>query len=164
MRPIKYRKAPVEIEAMRLSDRHEENLEVMRWVTSNGGSAWLSMEEAPVRMRIDTLEGAMRAVEGDYVIRGVAGEFYSCKPDIFYRTYTYAPPSGIVKWNEDKPHRCPTCHSTTDSENVARWRAVTCCTCHTRFARWPLLAAFLPEAGIVCDHAEPREEPDVEPV
>ena len=36
---------------------------------------------------IDTLEGSMRANVGDYVIRGVNGEFYPCKPDVFAKTY-----------------------------------------------------------------------------
>jgi hypothetical protein len=36
---------------------------------------------------IPTLEGVMRAEPGDYVIRGVHGEFYPCKPDIFFETY-----------------------------------------------------------------------------
>lgn len=36
---------------------------------------------------IATLEGAMIATEGDYIIKGVEGEFYPCKPDIFHKTY-----------------------------------------------------------------------------
>jgi hypothetical protein len=36
---------------------------------------------------IDTLEGDMLANEGDYIIKGVAGEFYACKPEIFALTY-----------------------------------------------------------------------------
>ncbi|WP_407690379.1 hypothetical protein [Salimicrobium halophilum] len=38
-------------------------------------------------LRIETLEGTMRADVGDYVIKGVNGEFYPCKPDIFEKTY-----------------------------------------------------------------------------
>jgi hypothetical protein len=41
----------------------------------------------PVCCYIDTLEGRMRADDGDYIIRGVAGELYPCKPDIFELTY-----------------------------------------------------------------------------
>lgn len=40
-----------------------------------------------VGINIPTLEGTMRASEGDYVIKGVQGEFYPCKPDIFTSTY-----------------------------------------------------------------------------
>lgn len=36
---------------------------------------------------IETLEGTMRASVGDYIIKGVNGEFYPCKPDIFEKTY-----------------------------------------------------------------------------
>ena len=36
---------------------------------------------------IDTLEGDMLLSDGDYIIRGVEGEFYPCKPDIFHKTY-----------------------------------------------------------------------------
>ena len=42
-------------------------------------------------LKIPTLEGTMQANEGDYIIRGVKGEFYPCKPDIFEQTYTPIP-------------------------------------------------------------------------
>jgi hypothetical protein len=38
-------------------------------------------------LEIETLEGVMRANAGDFIIRGVNGEFYPCKPDIFAKTY-----------------------------------------------------------------------------
>jgi len=37
--------------------------------------------------RIDTLEGAMEVSPGDWIIKGIKGEFYPCKPDIFEKTY-----------------------------------------------------------------------------
>lgn len=40
-----------------------------------------------IALTIPTLEGDMRAVHGDYIIKGVNGEFYPCKPDIFDKTY-----------------------------------------------------------------------------
>jgi len=46
---------------------------------SQFGSAW--------SLRIHTLEGDVHASEGDWVIKGVKGEFYPCKPDIFVATY-----------------------------------------------------------------------------
>lgn len=49
------------------------------------GEVWQSYD--PEHLTIRTLEGDMRADLGDYVIRGVAGEFYPCKPDIFEATY-----------------------------------------------------------------------------
>lgn len=38
-------------------------------------------------LKIHTLEGEMTASVGDYIIKGVNGEFYPCKPDIFHKTY-----------------------------------------------------------------------------
>ncbi len=38
-------------------------------------------------VEIKTLEGVMKANKGDYIIKGVRGELYPCKPDIFYETY-----------------------------------------------------------------------------
>lgn len=43
--------------------------------------------QGPGELYIKTLEGDHHASVGDYIIRGVAGEFYPCKPDIFARTY-----------------------------------------------------------------------------
>jgi hypothetical protein len=89
-----YRKKPVEIEARELTGSNAG--EIAAWVNSGGG------DEAIVRggprggskggtVIIRTLEGNMQAEVGDYVIRGVQGEFYPCKPDIFEATYE---PSG----------------------------------------------------------------------
>src|SRR5258708_3640025 len=44
----------------------------------------------PVSVLIPTLEGTMTAIAGDWIIRGVAGEFYPCKPAIFEKTYESA--------------------------------------------------------------------------
>lgn len=74
---------------------------VIDWILRNGGTArWDGEHEnafAPVRpgeeqiipehMEIDTLEGTIYASPGDVIIRGVTGEFYPCKPDIFRDTY-----------------------------------------------------------------------------
>jgi hypothetical protein len=44
-------------------------------------------DDKPAFIAIDTLEGTMKASSGDFIIRGVQGEFYPCKPDIFKATY-----------------------------------------------------------------------------
>lgn len=44
-------------------------------------------DHSPFGLVIRTLEGEMRADPGDWIIRGVQGEFYPCKPDIFAETY-----------------------------------------------------------------------------
>lgn len=46
-----------------------------------------SFHEPRVVLRIETLEGLMIVREGDYVIKGIAGEYYPCNPDIFNRLY-----------------------------------------------------------------------------
>lgn len=51
------------------------------------------LDDAPPYLAIDTLEGTMRADVGDWVIRGVQGEFYPCKPDIFEATYVVVEPT-----------------------------------------------------------------------
>jgi hypothetical protein len=88
-----FRKRPVEIEAMQTApadpmvaekDREEQNRAVARWV-SNGGADVVGF--GPSYIEIQTLEGVMTAGPGDWVIRGVQGEFYPCKPDIFEQTY-----------------------------------------------------------------------------
>jgi hypothetical protein len=82
--PRKFRKRPVVIEAMRYDGSN--GAEVADWC---GGylDAEYDRDDAPQWVLIDTLEGQMRANEGDWVIRGVKGEFYPCKPDIFEATY-----------------------------------------------------------------------------
>ena len=81
-----YRKKPVTIEARRfLSDTAAE---VAAWCDGDV----IEDDEAeeynvPLYLDINTLEGIMRANLGDFIIKGVKGEFYPCKPDIFYETY-----------------------------------------------------------------------------
>lgn len=80
-----YRKMPVVIEARQVTDDLRNHAEIAAWVESNGGVALLPFLEPHIVVR--TLEGDMRAEIGDYVIRGVKGEMYPCKPDIFEATY-----------------------------------------------------------------------------
>ena len=81
--PKIYRKKPVEVKAMRVPDYIDwEGVEdLLDWL---GDDAYLNENDEIV---ITTLEGDMHAFTGDYVIRGVNGEFYPCKPDIFAKTY-----------------------------------------------------------------------------
>ena len=83
--PTKFRKKPVVIEAMQFTGGNPD--EVAAWCGGVIESASCHGEGPPYWIRIDTLEGDMRASIGDYVIRGVQGEFYPCKPDIFEATY-----------------------------------------------------------------------------
>jgi len=76
-----YRKKPVVIEAWQLL---KKNLPAPEWMTGKF--------IAPLQVQIDTLEGVMTAKKGDWIIRGVQGELYPCKPDIFEATYEPANP------------------------------------------------------------------------
>lgn len=77
--PQKFRKKPVVIEAVRYDGTNLKELE-----NFVGG---LRYGEGPYEIFIPTLEGMMQISVGDYVIRGVRGEHYPCKPDIFEKTY-----------------------------------------------------------------------------
>ncbi len=75
----KYRKRPVVIEAIQVTPFNIE--EVEKFV---GGDYGKDDEGNNV---IATLEGAMKVTMGDFVIKGVKGDFYPCKPEIFEMTY-----------------------------------------------------------------------------
>ena len=80
----KFRKKPVEIEAHCFNGPNEIPL-LTKWC---GGK---SNDAVPTKILIPTLEGIMEASIGDWIIKGVKGEFYPCKPDIFDATYEEAP-------------------------------------------------------------------------
>lgn len=76
----KFKKKPVVIEAHRVNlyDDPESTKKLASWC---GG------ELLHNGIVIHTLEGNMTAVDGDWIIRGIAGEFYPCKPDVFKNSY-----------------------------------------------------------------------------
>jgi len=76
-----YRKKPVVIEAMQLTS-NDALAAAIEWC---GGHPWMVGMEPGVQIK--TLEGTMYAGPGDWIIKGVKGEFYPCKPDIFAATY-----------------------------------------------------------------------------
>lgn len=78
-----FRKRPVEILAVQLTQ--ENAAEVAGWI---GDPALKLTQEFDTGLCIETLEGVMCANWGDWIIKGVKGEFYPCKPDIFAQTYT----------------------------------------------------------------------------
>lgn len=81
--PEKFRKRPVVIEAMHYDGSPASQSAIVTW-THGVAEGFFDGE---YHLVIHTLEGPMRASVGDWVIRGVAGEFYACKPDIFEATY-----------------------------------------------------------------------------
>lgn len=86
----KFRKKPVVIEANQWDGSLDEATSIIAWVLQKGGVARYHDDDAGPNgehIMIDTLEGSMRTVPGDWVICGVQGEFYPCKPEIFEATY-----------------------------------------------------------------------------
>lgn len=86
---MKYRKKPVIIEAFKWTggpDQTEDPLWIIEAIKKD--EVWFKNIETPdVQLCIKTLEGTMVASVGDYIIKGVKGELYPCKPDIFEATY-----------------------------------------------------------------------------
>lgn len=101
--PKNYRKKPVVIQAMRMAGETADLHGVYKWVEGNTLGSFepldviegrkpcpesgVSIDPRDVRMIIATLEGLHWVNLGDWVIRGVAGEFYPCKAPIFSETY-----------------------------------------------------------------------------
>lgn len=83
--PGMFRKRPVMIAAVRWSPMCDNVSEVLNFTVSAEGVPQASLWEAFIV--IDTSEGKMMATPGDWIIKGVQGEFYSCKSGIFKATY-----------------------------------------------------------------------------
>ncbi len=80
---MKYRKKPIVIEAIQfIGDKNKFNVAEF----FKGGGEF-TMRFSGEKLEIDTLEGTMIASPGDYIIKGIKGEFYPCKPDIFLASY-----------------------------------------------------------------------------
>lgn len=84
----KYRKLPGVIEAVRFNGRNYEEIFGFCGRPSGGKIHLHGDDHAANKILIHTLEGVMTADAGDWIIKGVKGEFYPCKPDIFAETYT----------------------------------------------------------------------------
>ena len=89
-RSMKYRKKPVVIDAFQLNERGLVGEDWFWDAVSNNDIIthdFGKFHDDPAWCEIKTLEGTMIARTGDYIIRGVNGEIYPCKPDIFEKTY-----------------------------------------------------------------------------
>lgn len=91
---MKFRKKPLVIEAFRMTlERRWDNKDWPGWLhlawNKNGDGALAIDSDDPKREKlvIMTLEGVHRITWGDWIIQGVKGELYPCKPDIFEATY-----------------------------------------------------------------------------
>jgi hypothetical protein len=98
--PTRFRKLPVEIDAMQWDGTAASATPIIDWILSNGSTATYRCSnpdrcaehngDTPHTISIRTLEGDMAATVGDWIIRGVMGEFYPCRGDIFAATYEAA--------------------------------------------------------------------------
>ena len=80
---MKFRKKPVVIEAVKWTNRDDDSL---KNILAMGCEPEFAADGTP-DLIILTIEGRMRANAGDWIIKGIKGEFYPCKPDIFEATY-----------------------------------------------------------------------------
>ena len=83
---MKFRKKPVVIEAWQFTDENKNKLLSNLQQFQMNISASFDENNEPVIL-IPTLEGEMTAKLGDWIIKGISGELYPCKPDIFEKTY-----------------------------------------------------------------------------
>lgn len=83
---MKYRKKPVIIEAIQFEDNSDRIIEIHEFMGGDTIRVNYEDKDNPY-LKIETLEGIMKTSVGDYIIKGVNGEFYPCKPDIFEKTY-----------------------------------------------------------------------------
>ena len=97
----KFRKKPVIIEARQATGTPESNREIIDWTRGSKTPAFMdkrvthfddgsTLIDTHPQLSINTLEGAMWVEPGDWIIRGIQGEHYPCKPDIFDATYEAA--------------------------------------------------------------------------
>lgn len=83
---MKYRKKPVVIEAIKWNPDDKGN-QIGGWPRHWTKALTFKVGIVDLCLFIPTLEGEMRADKGDFIIQGIKGEMYPCKPDIFEATY-----------------------------------------------------------------------------
>lgn len=81
----KYIKKPVTVEAVQWTGDNRKDI----WDFCTLAYFNTDFETGDLKLMIQTLEGPMEASVGDYIIKGIKGEFYPCKPDIFLLTYDH---------------------------------------------------------------------------
>jgi hypothetical protein len=84
----KYRKKPIVVEAIQWTGKNLK--EVIKFLNDCNCKREVRIEDdddGHIKLSIVTLEGVMKANYGDYIIKGIKGEFYPCRKDIFEETY-----------------------------------------------------------------------------
>lgn len=84
---MKYRKKPIVIEAIQHDNSYGIFQKIKTWSGNAESIVRAKLIDDKMCIQIDTLEGLMTANEGDWIIKGIKGELYPCKPDIFEATY-----------------------------------------------------------------------------
>lgn len=126
--PRKFRKRPVEVEAMHL-DNHTTPEQVARWCGGRVATPTIGVG-CPIVIEIDTLEGVMTAHPGDWIIKGTQGEFYPCKPAPFADTFEPASspvvpaPAETAEGSDrlDNVRQCLVCGLEKDWRDMVIWR------------------------------------------
>lgn len=132
-----YKKKPVVIEAIQWTGQNLSEIEQfvgdkLKYTICD--SAWKVGKGLPIilNMRIETLEGEHIVSVGDYIIKGVQGEFYPCKPDIFVSTYEPTEQleyTELLRINGTNNYVCSHCHKTYEGMP----RSMTCISCNRIF-------------------------------
>ena len=115
----KFVKKPVVVEAIQYNGINIT--EVESFVGAKLPTVWLSVEET--QLILSTLEGDMKVSKGDYVIKGVKGEFYPCKPDIFKQSYNIVEENnGILSEGEKRVRKS---FNPSALKRVANFKSIT---------------------------------------
>lgn len=93
---MKYRKKPVVVEAIQFTGEPDNLAMISEFSGADIAVSWI--DPITPKIVVKTLEGTLQARSGDYIIKGVHGEFYPCKPDIFKETYE--PVEGTGDWKD----------------------------------------------------------------
>ena len=89
---MKFRKKPVVIEAVQWTNIGDSLEKILALSNPSSAEKIIFTEDGTGALEIQTLEGKMRADVKDWIIKGIKGEFYPCKPDIFEATYEEVTP------------------------------------------------------------------------
>jgi hypothetical protein len=129
---MKYRKKPVVIDAVQWNGKNHremfdfltENTFKEEYMTVDGDHFYIDHSKVEGGLIIKTLEGEHLATIGDYIIRGVQGEYYPCKEDIFHQTYEYA------EAVEPTPYQPPVTFTQlhSDGTNLVPFNTICGCT------------------------------------
>ena len=135
-----YKKKPVVIEAIQWTGRNQREMFdyltnyklTNEFISNYGDNFYIDHSKVEGGLVIKTLEGEHIASIGDYIIKGVQGEFYPCKPDIFVSTYEPAEEleyTDLVRISGTNNYVCSHCHKTYEGMP----RSMTCISCNRIF-------------------------------